>query len=155
MIIEANADTIRTLESVARKMARMSHEDLKQFELDDYMGGTSSVIHLRSVRRVYGDKATEIIDGLKRQPFAVVPIVLKRLKLKEDEWRESQRSFNKIWRDQVERFYLKSLDHQGITFKQSDVRMLRSKALVNEIETIYDEVNKLILDLFVRIEYCY
>ncbi|XP_021968707.1 paired amphipathic helix protein Sin3a isoform X3 [Folsomia candida] len=139
VIIEANADTIRTFEAVSRRMARMSHEELKLFELTDALGGTSDIIHIRSVRRVYGDKAGEIIEGLKRQPFAVIPIVLKRLKSKEEEWRESQRSFNKIWRDQVERFYLKSLDHQGLTFKQSDVRMLRSKALVNEIETVYDE----------------
>ena len=30
-----------------------------------------------------------------------------RLKTKEEEWRESQRQFNKIWRDQNEKYYLK------------------------------------------------
>lgn len=68
-----------------------------------------------------------------------VPLVLKRLKAKEEEWRESQRQFNKIWRDQNEKYYLKSLDHQGITFKQNDLKAMRSKSLINEIETIYDE----------------
>ena len=32
---------------------------------------------------------------------------LPRLKTKEEEWRESQRQFNKIWRDQNEKYYLK------------------------------------------------
>lgn len=65
---------------------------------------------------------------------------LTRLKTKEEEWREAQRGFNKIWREQNEKYYLKSLDHQGINFKQNDTKVLRSKSLLNEIESIYDEV---------------
>ena len=44
-----------------------------------------------------------------------------------------------MWREQNEKYYLKSLDHQGINFKQNDVKLIRSKALLNEIETIFDE----------------
>ena len=65
-----------------------------------------------------------------------------RLKAKEEEWREAQRQFNKIWREQNEKYYLKSLDHQGISFKQNDVKQIRSKALLNEVEAIFDEVNR-------------
>src|SRR5689334_1270593 len=99
-------------------MARMSQEELAKFQLDEYLGGTSKTIHQRAIRRVYGEKAGDITQGIRLQPYMAIPIVLKRLKMKEEEWRESQRNFNKLWRDQVERFYLKSLDHQGITFKQ-------------------------------------
>lgn len=60
--------------------------------------------------------------------------------MKEEEWREAQRAFNKVWREQNEKYYLKSLDHQGINFKQNDTKVLRSKSLLSEIETIYDEV---------------
>lgn len=67
---------------------------------------------------------------------------LFRLKIKEEEWREAQRGFNKIWREQNEKYYLKSLDHQGINFKQNDTKVFRSKTLLNEIETLYDEVWK-------------
>lgn len=48
--------------------------------------------------------------------------------------------FNKQWREQNEKYYLKSLDHQGINFKQNDIKALRSKSLFNEIEALYDEV---------------
>ena len=68
-------------------------------------------------------------------------VSLSRLKMKEDEWREAQRGFNKIWREQNEKYYLKSLDHQGVNFKQNDMKALRSKSLLNEIESVYDEVN--------------
>jgi len=67
-------------------------------------------------------------------------VKLRRLKAKEEEWREAQRQFNKIWREQNEKYYLKSLDHQGISFKQNDVKQIRSKALLNEVEAIFDEV---------------
>lgn len=62
--------------------------------------------------------------------------------MKEEEWREAQRGFNKVWREQNEKYYLKSLDHQGINFKQNDTKVLRSKSLLNEIESIYDEVSE-------------
>lgn len=68
-----------------------------------------------------------------------------RLKMKDEEWREAQRGFNKIWREQNEKYYLKSLDHQGINFKQNDTKVLRSKTLLNEIEMLYDDVSKHVL----------
>lgn len=57
--------------------------------------------------RIYGDKSPEVIDGLKKTPNVAIPLVLKRLKAKDEEWRTAQKQFNKIWRDQNERYYLK------------------------------------------------
>ncbi|KAK2087615.1 Paired amphipathic helix protein Sin3b [Saguinus oedipus] len=68
------------------------------------------------------------------------PATLALLKAKEEEWREAQQGFNKIWREQYEKAYLKSLDHQAVNFKQNDTKALRSKSLLNEIESVYDEV---------------
>ena len=55
----------------------------------------------RAIRRIYGDKSADIIEGLKRNPVVAVPLVLRRLRAKDEEWREVQKNFNKIWRDQV------------------------------------------------------
>ncbi|XP_012225740.1 paired amphipathic helix protein Sin3a isoform X3 [Linepithema humile] len=139
VVIETNASTIRVLEGVHKKINRMSQEEAQKFKLDDCLGGCSSTIHQRALKRIYGDKAVDIIEGLKKNPVVAVPVVLRRLKAKEEEWREAQKGFNKIWREQNEKYYLKSLDHQGINFKQNDVKALRSKSLFNEIETLYDE----------------
>ena len=65
----------------------------------------------------------------------------RRLKAKDDEWREAQRGFNKLWREQNEKYYLKSLDHQGINFKQNDIKAIRTKALLNDVESLFDEVS--------------
>lgn len=140
VVIETNASTIRVLEGVHKKMNRMTQEEIQKYKLDECMGGCSPTIHQRAIKRIYGDKAPDIIEGLKRNPAVAVPVVLRRLKAKEEEWREAQKGFNKIWREQNEKYYLKSLDHQGINFKQNDVKALRSKSLFNEIETLYDEV---------------
>jgi paired amphipathic helix protein Sin3a len=139
VVLETNRDTIKVLECVQKKMARMPPEEAARYRLDDCLGGTSPTIHQRAIRRIYGDKAADILDGLKRNPVVAVPIVLKRLKAKDSEWRDVQKQFNKVWRDQNEKYYLKSLDHQGMIFKQNDIRAIRSKSLLNEIETLYDE----------------
>jgi paired amphipathic helix protein Sin3a len=117
----------------------MPPEEAARYRLDDCLGGTSSTVHQRAIRRIYGDKAADIVEGLKRNPVVAVPLVLRRLRAKDEEWREVQKNFNKIWREQNEKYYLKSLDHQSLMFKQSDIRNLRSKSLLSEIETLYDE----------------
>ena len=115
-------------------MSRMPPEEVARYRLDDCLGGTSPSIHQRAIRRIYGDKSADIIDGLKRNPVVAVPLVVRRLKAKDQEWRDVQKSFNKVWREQNE-----SLDHQGMLFKQNDIRQIRSKSLLNEVETMYDE----------------
>ncbi|XP_058823423.1 paired amphipathic helix protein Sin3a isoform X2 [Topomyia yanbarensis] len=139
VVIETNSATIRVLEGVQKKLSRMSPDEVSRFRLDECLGGTSSTIHQRALKRIYGDKAADIIQGLKKNPVVAVPVVLRRLKAKEEEWREAQKGFNKQWREQNEKYYLKSLDHQGINFKQNDIKALRSKSLFNEIETLFDE----------------
>nr|CAB3266076.1 paired amphipathic helix protein Sin3a [Phallusia mammillata] len=139
VVIETNLGAIRSLEAVNKKLSRMSDEDKLKFRLDNYLGGTSEVTQRKAIHRIYGDKAPDMIEGLKKNPGVAVPLVLKRLKMKDDEWREAQHQFNKVWRNQSEKYYLKSLDHQGISFKANDTRFLRSKSLLNEIETAYDE----------------
>lgn len=141
-MLETNRDTIKVLECVQKKMSRMPPEEAARYRLDDCLGGTSPTIHQRAIRRIYGDKSADIIDGLKRNPVVAVPLVIRRLKAKDQEWREVQKQFNKIWREQNERNYLRSLDHQGIIFKQNDIRTIRSKSLLNEIETLYDEAHE-------------
>ncbi|CAA9997397.1 unnamed protein product, partial [Nesidiocoris tenuis] len=72
-------------------MSRMSPEELAKFTLDDNLGGTSSTIHVKAIRRIYGDKANDVIEGLKSNPSVAVPLVLRRLRYKENEWRHAQK----------------------------------------------------------------
>lgn len=78
VVLETNLATIRVLETVQRKLSRMSAEEQAKFRLDNTLGGSSEVVHRKAIQRIYGDKAPDIIDGLKKNPAVSVPIVLKR-----------------------------------------------------------------------------
>jgi len=143
MVLELNSMAKSALMSV---MARLKNftcpDDVARFRLDDTLGGNSEVLMRAALSRLYGDKTTGIIEGLKCNPAAAVPIVLRRFVAKEKEWRTAQHGFNRIWREQNERYYLKSLDHQAAKFKQMDVKQIRSKTLMKEIEAEMQEGEK-------------
>ncbi|CAF2052224.1 unnamed protein product [Rotaria magnacalcarata] len=139
IVMEVNLSAIRALESVQLHMSSLTSDQLNHYQLDDQLGGQSTVTQKQAIQRIYGDRATEIIDGLKRNPRVAVPIVLKRLKAKDEEWREAKKNFERFWKEQSEKYYLKSLDYMGINCKNSDARIIRNRYLLNEIENIKDE----------------
>ncbi|CAF0871113.1 unnamed protein product [Adineta steineri] len=139
IVMEVNLSAIRALESVQSQMNSLTSEQLNNFQLDDQLGGQSAFTQRQAVQRIYGERASEIIDGLKRNPRVAVPIVLKRLKSKDEEWRESKKNFERFWKEQSEKYYLKSLDYMGINCKNSDARIIRNRHLLNEIESIKAE----------------
>ena len=87
----------------------MSSEELSVFTLDSTLGGTSEVLQCKAIHRIYGEKAHDIIEGMKKNPQLAVPVVLKRLKAKHEEWEEAQKAFNKTWRDQLEKYVTSDL----------------------------------------------
>ena len=142
MLIEANQATLMVLEPLAQKLANMSPAELEGFELGDNLGGTSEVIYQRALKKIYGEKHLSILEGLKSNPSVAVPVVLKRLKQKDEEWRKVQREWNKVWHEVHLKNYFKALDHQGISFKTVDKKSSGSKSYVQEIETLYEEAKR-------------
>lgn len=78
MVLETNLATIRVLEIVQKKLSCMSAKRQARFRLDKTMGGAFKVIHCKAIQRIYGDKASDIIDSLRKNPAVSIPIVLKR-----------------------------------------------------------------------------
>ncbi|KAJ3126023.1 Transcriptional regulatory protein sin3 [Nowakowskiella sp. JEL0407] len=138
--IDANLSVISLLEPIARKIQDMPPEEKAKFKLGPNLGGTSNAIYKRVIKKVY-DKARgeEVIELLQSNPAVAVPVVLKRLKQKDEEWKRSQREWNKVWRDIDARNHFKALDHQGIVFKQNDKKSIQVKTLQTEIEALYLE----------------
>ena len=50
-----------------------------------------------------------------------------------------QREWEKVWREQTNRIFWKSLDHQGIVVKIADKRQFQPKAMKDEVQVRYDE----------------
>ncbi|KAK9469030.1 hypothetical protein V1512DRAFT_258454 [Lipomyces arxii] len=138
--VEGNMRTIQILEPFANRIANMTAEEKNNFKLMPGLGHSSKSIYQRIVKKIYDrERGQEVIDALHDCPAVAVPIVLKRLKQKDEEWKRAQREWNKTWRETEARVFYKSLDHQGLTFKQSDKKTLTTKFLVNEIDTVKKE----------------
>ncbi|UZJ52825.1 hypothetical protein CBS101457_002145 [Exobasidium rhododendri] len=134
--IEANLRTIALLEPIAARISMMDPEERQAFRLKPGLGGQSKSIYQRVIKKVYGrEHGIEVIGALHDNPCNAVPVVLARLKQKDEEWKRCQREWNKVWREVDARNYYKSLDHQGVNFKTADKKAITSKALVAEIES--------------------
>ena len=109
------------------------------WRLDIFLG-FSTTIYQRIIKKVYDiEKGSEVIEALHQNPAVAVPIVLKRLKQKDEEWKRSQREWNKIWREIDLKNFSKALDHQAVNFKNTDRKSVVQKYLISEIEVLYHE----------------
>lgn len=135
--IEANLRTIQLLEPIAQRISSMVDEEKRHFKLPPGLGGQSIAIYQKVIKKIY-DKARgqEVIEQLHENPVVAVPVVLKRLKQKDEEWKRAQREWNKVWRETEGKNYYKSLDHQGTFFKTGDKRSMTARSLITEIETL-------------------
>jgi paired amphipathic helix protein Sin3a len=187
--IEGNLHTISILEPIYRKIQNMTVEEKSRFKLPVGLGkgflkanhiqicqtkhliiGFNSTIYQRVIKKIYETgHGLEVIDALHNNPCVAVPVVLKRLKQKDEEWKRCQvrsciifsilvmvltgisvfkRDWNKIWKEVESRNYQKSLDHQGVTFKAADKKLISTKTFMAEIkgfaETQREELKRLI-----------
>ena len=138
--IEACLRTIQLLEPIAQQLKMMNEEEKYNYKLPPGIGGQSETIYQRVIKKIYDrEKGCKVVDDMFKRPSAVVPILLGRLKQKAEEWKASQREWEKVWRQQTNRIFWKSLDHQGINVKSQDKRQFQPKALHTEIHARYEE----------------
>lgn len=89
--IEANAKVIQLLEPIAQSLLAMDAADRENFRMPAALGGQSQSIYKRVLKKIYGpDKGPEVAADLFKDPCSVLPIVLARLKQKDEEWRFTQ-----------------------------------------------------------------
>eukprot|EP01096_Ripella_sp_DP13-Kostka_P010862 TRINITY_DN433_c0_g2_i2.p1 TRINITY_DN433_c0_g2~~TRINITY_DN433_c0_g2_i2.p1 ORF type:complete len:1109 (-),score=559.54 TRINITY_DN433_c0_g2_i2:192-3518(-) len=129
MVIELNLSTIRAFEMIIRQIMEFPRNDLAHFRVEPL-----DIQYVRSIERIYGTKGKEMIQLIYNNPVVAVPIVLRRLRTKDQEWRKVRSEWNKIWREINEKNYHKALDHQSFYFKQKEKKTLTTKELVQEIK---------------------
>lgn len=135
--LEALARTIAVIEPISFRIEEMTNDERANFRLKPDFGGSSKSIYHRTLKKVYGREAgLEVIQALQDCPSVAVPVVLARLKQKDEEWRRMQREWNKTWREVDAKNFYKSLDHQGVTFKSNDKKVVTAKHFVGNIESV-------------------
>ncbi|KAG6876148.1 hypothetical protein C0992_000678 [Termitomyces sp. T32_za158] len=138
--LEALARTIAVLEPLNNRIEEMTNDERTLFKLKANYGGPSKAIYHRIIKKVYGrDSGVEVIQALQDCPSVAVPVVLMRLKQKDEDWRRAQREWSRTWREVDSKNFYKSLDHQGISFKANDKKSITSKHFVTDIESIKNQ----------------
>ena len=86
-----------------------------------------TAIHFRCIERIYGDHGLDVIDLLRKNVSVALPVILNRLKQKQEEWSKCRSDMNKVWAEVYAKNYHKSLDHRSFYFKQQDKKSLSTK----------------------------
>jgi len=102
-----------------------------QYTLD---GRVLGVIHKHAIKRIYGDDGKEMLDLCFKNPAVALPIVVNRLRQKDEEWRAARDVLNRKWKDLAEHNYYKSVDHRSITWRTTDKRATSTRTIVAEIK---------------------
>lgn len=138
--IEACLRTIQLFEPIVQQIKLMPEEERSTYQLPIGIGGQSHTIYRRVIKKIYDrERGQKVIDDMFQRPTAVIPILLARLKQKVEEWKASQREWEKVWREQTQKMFWKSLDHQGINAKNVDKRQFQTKTIQTEIQAKYEE----------------
>ncbi|KAK1322458.1 Paired amphipathic helix protein Sin3-like 3 [Acorus calamus] len=62
---------------------------------------------------LYGDHGLDMMDVLRKNAGLALPVILTRLKQKQEEWSRCRNKFNEIWAETYAKHYHKSLDHRS------------------------------------------
>ena len=123
MAIERNASAMRALRPIRDEAASLTEQEERdgmpigrlQYKLK--LGSLNSV-HIGAIARVYGKSGEEVIQHLRLNPIAVVPIVYKRLKEKDAEWRKVKKELNKGWKAALTDNHEGSFDVKCVGYKR-------------------------------------
>ena len=89
----------------------MTAEERMLFRLKPGLGGQSTSFYERIIKKIYGrDQGVEAIQALYDNPSVAAPIILNRLKQKDDEWKKALREWNRVWREVDAKNFYRSLD---------------------------------------------
>ncbi|EPS65232.1 hypothetical protein M569_09545, partial [Genlisea aurea] len=134
MLLESVNATAKHVEDLVNHMNTTDQLD-GSFSIEDHL----TALHRRCIERLYGEHGLDVFDVLRRNAPLALPVILTRLKQKQEEWVRCRADFNKIWAEIYAKNYHKSLDHRSFYFKQQDTKNLSAKALLGEIKELSEK----------------
>ncbi|KAJ6313356.1 hypothetical protein OIU77_014790 [Salix suchowensis] len=138
MLLESVNVTTKRVEELLEKINNNTIKMDSPIRIDEHL----TALNLRCVERLYGDHGLDVMDVLRKNTSLALPVILTRLKQKQEEWARCRADFNKVWAEIYAKNYHKSLDHRSFYFKQQDTKSLSTKALLVEIKEISENKRK-------------
>ncbi|XP_024995556.1 paired amphipathic helix protein Sin3-like 3 isoform X2 [Cynara cardunculus var. scolymus] len=134
MLLESVNVTAKRVEELLDRINDNSIKTDSVVHIEDF-----TAIHLRCIGRLYGDHGLDVMDVLRKNASVALPVILARLKQKQEEWLRCRSDTKKVWAEIYAKNYHKSLDHRSFYFKQQDSKSLSAKALLAEIKETSEE----------------
>ncbi|KAL5552983.1 hypothetical protein UlMin_040384 [Ulmus minor] len=139
MLLESVNVTTKRVEELLEKINNNTIKtDISPIRIEDHF----TALNLRCIERLYGDHGLDVMDVLRKNAPLALPVILTRLKQKQEEWARCRADFNKVWAEIYAKNYHKSLDHRSFYFKQQDTKGLSTKALLAEIKELSEKKRK-------------
>ncbi|KAF7809233.1 paired amphipathic helix protein Sin3-like 4 isoform X1 [Senna tora] len=138
MLLESVNVTTKRVEELLEKINNNIIKADSPIRIEDHL----TALNRRCIERLYGDHALDAIEVLRKNAPLALPVILTRLKQKQEEWARCRADFNKVWAEIYSKNYHKSLDHRSFYFKQQDTKNLSTKALLTEIKEISEKKRK-------------
>ncbi|GAB2241729.1 hypothetical protein Droror1_Dr00018504 [Drosera rotundifolia] len=138
ILLESANAAIRRVEELLDKINRNVIRTDIPIRIEEHL----TALHLRCIERLYGDHGLDVMEVLRKNAALALPVILTRLKQKQEEWARCRTDFNKVWGEIYAKNYYKSLDHRSFYFKQQDSKSLSTKALLAEIKDVCDQMGK-------------
>ncbi|RXH79636.1 hypothetical protein DVH24_040783 [Malus domestica] len=145
MLLESVNVTTKRVEELLEKVNNNTIKMDSPIRIEEHFTGYIlhfTALNLRCIERLYGDHGLDVMDVLRKNAPLALPVILTRLKQKQEEWARCRSDFNKVWADIYAKNYHKSLDHRSFYFKQQDTKSLSTKALLAEIKEISEKKRK-------------
>ena len=147
LAIETNSATMRQVEPLAEEVTILKENEEKEGQPIGrlhYELRTQSLMsnHLGAIARLYGDQGDEVIHHLMRNPISVLPIVFKRLKEKDVEWRKIRVELSKQWRTICDSNYEASLDSTSYFLRREIEKIVTQDQITEECKRAFRFVKK-------------
>ncbi|KAI6192747.1 hypothetical protein M3Y94_01321600 [Aphelenchoides besseyi] len=136
--------SLGVLTQTQAKMDALEERERRQFKLDeDYNCPTQPTLIPRCVKRIYGEHASKILSALRKSPVESVPCVRNRIEATLEEMRKDKISHSERWNEQTRACLSRSMDNQSTLFRNNDMKFLKCRTIIQDIERHYEERSKL------------
>ncbi|XP_020405876.1 paired amphipathic helix protein Sin3-like 4 isoform X2 [Zea mays] len=119
VLLESVSVTIKRVEELVESMEGNSLKPDSSIHLDEHL----TSLNMRCIEWLYGDHGLDVVDVLQKNAGVTLPVILTRLKQKQEEWSMCQSDFNKVWAEVYSKNYHKSLDYGSFYSKQQNTRI--------------------------------
>lgn len=123
-----------------------------ELDMDDIQ--MSSALVKETLKSIYGNKSSEMLEAILTNPRKAIPIVLKRLNKVYKTNSSKIREFKKFWRSIADEHYYKAYDTKGVTYRSQEKNYLSLKHIQMEssvpysVQILDNQVLEMIRDLF-------